>query len=287
VGPGTGYYTCELAEWVGAEGRVDIFDIQQEFLDHAADRAAGRRLANVHPTQGDAQELPFEEGTFDACVLRKTEGGFEILGRPEGIERLARLIDYCAGALISSWPHMSQAEAAAEAGDLRREPGIVHIPLWEEHMPRGQEGEPEFFERRAEYDERRAAYTKVAAIIVEGLQNTEEHLEEVADELEENWGLNLYLAVGDFVNSETKILAQRYEQRGGDARRLHGHGQHQPDRDPEVAGPAQDTVQRSFGRAGDDHAHVAGDGEQAREDQRQSDHDQQDGCQHGHPEDRL
>jgi hypothetical protein len=74
---------------------------------------------------------------------------------------------------------------------------------------------PEFFERRAEYDERRAAYTKVAAIIVEGLQKTEEHLEVVADELEENWRFNLYLAVGDFVNSETKILAQRYEQRGG------------------------------------------------------------------------
>lgn len=27
-------------------------------------------------------------GTFDACVLRKTAGGFEILGTPEGIERL-------------------------------------------------------------------------------------------------------------------------------------------------------------------------------------------------------
>src|SRR5690606_34038287 len=27
-------------------------------------------------------------GTFDAAVLRKTEAGFEILGQPEGIERL-------------------------------------------------------------------------------------------------------------------------------------------------------------------------------------------------------
>ena len=34
IGPGTGYYTLDMAEWVGPEGKVEIFDLQQEFLDH-------------------------------------------------------------------------------------------------------------------------------------------------------------------------------------------------------------------------------------------------------------
>src|SRR5262245_45537336 len=44
VGPGTGYYTLDLAEWVGNDGRVDIFDLQQEMLDHTLRRAAVRGI---------------------------------------------------------------------------------------------------------------------------------------------------------------------------------------------------------------------------------------------------
>lgn len=69
VGPGTGYYTLDLARWVGPEGRIDIFDIQQEFLDHAMRRAGSAGLANVHPTQGDAERLPYEDDLFDAAIL--------------------------------------------------------------------------------------------------------------------------------------------------------------------------------------------------------------------------
>ncbi len=39
IGPGTGYYTLDLAGWIGGEGRVDIFDIQREMLDHTMRRA--------------------------------------------------------------------------------------------------------------------------------------------------------------------------------------------------------------------------------------------------------
>ena len=34
IGPGTGYYTLDLAEWVRHEGSVEVFDLQQEMLDH-------------------------------------------------------------------------------------------------------------------------------------------------------------------------------------------------------------------------------------------------------------
>jgi protein-L-isoaspartate O-methyltransferase len=58
IGPGVGYYTLDMAEWVGPEGKVEIFDLQQEFLDHTTARAAERSLTNVIPTQGDATALP-------------------------------------------------------------------------------------------------------------------------------------------------------------------------------------------------------------------------------------
>jgi ubiquinone/menaquinone biosynthesis C-methylase UbiE len=69
IGPGTGYYTLDLADWVGPEGAVEIFDLQQEMLDHTIRRARERGLWNVNPTQGDAQQLPYDDDSFDAAVL--------------------------------------------------------------------------------------------------------------------------------------------------------------------------------------------------------------------------
>jgi len=69
IGPGTGYYTLDMAEWVAPDGTIEIFDLQQEFLDHTVDRARERGISNVIPTQGDAQNLPYEDDSFDACVL--------------------------------------------------------------------------------------------------------------------------------------------------------------------------------------------------------------------------
>lgn len=74
IGPGTGYYTLDMAEWVGADGRVEIYDLQQEFLDHVTARAAERGLDNVVPTQGDATALPYEDASVDAVVLTAVLG---------------------------------------------------------------------------------------------------------------------------------------------------------------------------------------------------------------------
>ncbi len=74
IGPGTGYYTLDMAEWVGPDGGVEIFDLQQEFLDHVAGRAAERGLGNVTPTQGDATALPYEDDSVDAVVLTAVLG---------------------------------------------------------------------------------------------------------------------------------------------------------------------------------------------------------------------
>ena len=74
IGPGTGYYTLDIAEWIGPDGRVEIFDLQQKFLDHVGGRAAERGLANVVPTQGDATALPYGDASIDAVALTAVLG---------------------------------------------------------------------------------------------------------------------------------------------------------------------------------------------------------------------
>jgi ubiquinone/menaquinone biosynthesis C-methylase UbiE len=90
VGPGTGYYTLDVAEWVGPDGSVDILDLQQEMLDHTMRRAGERSLANITPTQADATALPFEDGTYDAAFLVTVLG--EVPDQDAALRELARVL---------------------------------------------------------------------------------------------------------------------------------------------------------------------------------------------------
>jgi SAM-dependent methyltransferase len=90
VGPGTGYYTLDVAEWVGPDGSVDILDLQQEMLDHTMRRAGERTLANITPTQSDATALPFQNETFDAAFLVTVLG--EIPDQDAALRELARVL---------------------------------------------------------------------------------------------------------------------------------------------------------------------------------------------------
>ena len=74
IGVGTGYYSLDLAEWVGPDGRLELFDLQQKFLDHVMRAAGERGLANLVPTQGDATALPFEDASVDAVILTAVLG---------------------------------------------------------------------------------------------------------------------------------------------------------------------------------------------------------------------
>ena len=53
IGPGTGYYSVDVALKLGG-GRLAIFDIQQEFLDHTVRAGAERGVDNIEPMLGDA-----------------------------------------------------------------------------------------------------------------------------------------------------------------------------------------------------------------------------------------
>ena len=90
IGPGTGYYTLDLAEWVGPGGTVEIFDLQQEFLDHTLRAAEERGLVNITPTRGDATKLPFEGDSIDAVVLTAVLG--EIPDRAAALAEIERVL---------------------------------------------------------------------------------------------------------------------------------------------------------------------------------------------------
>jgi SAM-dependent methyltransferase len=89
IGPGTGYYTFDIAAALPA-GQVDVFDVQQEMLDHVMRAAEQRGVTNVRATLGDAQDLPFDDDAFDAGVLVTVLG--EIPDQEQALREVARVL---------------------------------------------------------------------------------------------------------------------------------------------------------------------------------------------------
>jgi ubiquinone/menaquinone biosynthesis C-methylase UbiE len=90
VGPGTGYYTLDVAEWIGPDGSLDILDLQQEMLDHTMERAGERDTTNITPKNADATAMPYEEGSFDAAFLVTVLG--EVPNQDAAIHELSRVL---------------------------------------------------------------------------------------------------------------------------------------------------------------------------------------------------
>ena len=133
VGPGTGYYTLDMAEWVGDGGKIEIFDIQQEMLDHTMRRATERGLSNVEPTLGNAESLPYEDHSFDAAVLTTVLG--EIPDQEAAVLELKRVLKpggrLVVGELFGD-PHMvtlGSLQERAAAADFEFERVVGPNPL--------------------------------------------------------------------------------------------------------------------------------------------------------------
>jgi ubiquinone/menaquinone biosynthesis C-methylase UbiE len=124
IGPGTGYYSLDVAERLEG-GTLAIFDIQQEMLDHVLRRAGERGLTNIEPTRGDAQALPYPDATFDGAYLVTVLG--EIPDQDAALGELARVLRpggrMVVGELFGD-PHMvtlGSLRSRAEAKGLRFE----------------------------------------------------------------------------------------------------------------------------------------------------------------------
>jgi ubiquinone/menaquinone biosynthesis C-methylase UbiE len=125
VGPGTGYYTLEVAESIAPEGSLDIFDIQQEMLDHTMREAAGRGIDNIEARRGDARELPYPDAAFAGAFLVTVLG--EIPDQDAALHELGRVLApggrLVVGELLFD-PHyvmLRSLRARAEAAGLRFE----------------------------------------------------------------------------------------------------------------------------------------------------------------------
>ena len=69
VGPGSGYFSLELARRV-PEGRLQLLDLQPEMLAQAAQKFGGQLPGHVQSIAADAcGPLPFDDASFDVVVL--------------------------------------------------------------------------------------------------------------------------------------------------------------------------------------------------------------------------
>jgi ubiquinone/menaquinone biosynthesis C-methylase UbiE len=90
LGPGTGYYTLPVAEWIGPNGTLEILDLQREMLDHTMKAAHERGLENIVGREGDARSLPYNDNTFDGAFLVTMLG--EVPDQDAALRELARVI---------------------------------------------------------------------------------------------------------------------------------------------------------------------------------------------------
>jgi ubiquinone/menaquinone biosynthesis C-methylase UbiE len=128
VGPGTGYYTLPVADWIRPGGRLDLLDVQQEMLDHTMRRAEEAGLDNLHPTRADARDMPYDDGSFDGAFLVTVLG--EVPDQDAALRELRRVVKpdgrIVVGELFGD-PHMVSHKALrgrADAAGLRVEGGL-------------------------------------------------------------------------------------------------------------------------------------------------------------------
>ena len=121
IGPGTGYYSLDVARALEPSGALDIFDLQQEMLDHTMRRAEQAGVANVTPKRGDAQDLPYEDAVFDAVYVVTVLG--EIPDRLRALSEIRRVLKPGARLVVGELfgdPHMVSLSAlqreTSEAG---------------------------------------------------------------------------------------------------------------------------------------------------------------------------
>jgi ubiquinone/menaquinone biosynthesis C-methylase UbiE len=90
IGPGTGYYSLRVAEWLRPGGTLYVLDIQQQMLDHLMRRAKERGVENIVPTTADARDLPYPDDNFDAAYLTLVLG--EIPDQDAALSELRRVL---------------------------------------------------------------------------------------------------------------------------------------------------------------------------------------------------
>jgi ubiquinone/menaquinone biosynthesis C-methylase UbiE len=117
VGPGTGYYALAIAEGL-AGGRLEVYDLQQQMVDHVMRRAKEHGLKNVTGWTGDAQDMLFEENRFDGAYLTMVLG--EIPDQDAALRELARVVKPGGRVVVGEFaldPHYVTVGSLRERGE--------------------------------------------------------------------------------------------------------------------------------------------------------------------------
>jgi ubiquinone/menaquinone biosynthesis C-methylase UbiE len=108
VGSGTGFYTDEIAPFVG---HVVALDLQVAMHDRYRERGLSE---NVAPVTADAGLLPFETATFDGAFSTMT---FHETATDRSVEELYRVLAPGGRAVVVDW----SADGNGESGPPRSE----------------------------------------------------------------------------------------------------------------------------------------------------------------------
>jgi arsenite methyltransferase len=129
LGSGPGFLACELAQEVGATGRIVAVDISSDMNSIASKRIAAAGLGGrVEILEGDATALAFADATFDAAGSMQV---IEYLAEPDAaLHQLFRVLRPGGRLVIidTDWDSLVWA-----ATDRRRAARIA--AAWNEHLP--------------------------------------------------------------------------------------------------------------------------------------------------------
>jgi ubiquinone/menaquinone biosynthesis C-methylase UbiE len=114
IGAGTGLLTTEIAQRVGARGRVYAVDIVPEFLDLIRSRAAEQGLRNVTVIQGAEKATGLSSGSIDLAFMCDT---YHHLEYPQAYMRSLFLSLRPGGALVLV--DMKRVEGESSSSVLR------------------------------------------------------------------------------------------------------------------------------------------------------------------------
>lgn len=135
VGPGDGVHALPVARALIPGGSLDAVDIQKSMLDALERRARIAGLGNVQGVLADAQDLPYQDRTFDAAFLITVLGE---MPRPEATLRELRRVLKSDGRLVigemiadpdfvSTTALTEQARVAGFTLDCRWGPKVAYL----------------------------------------------------------------------------------------------------------------------------------------------------------------
>ncbi len=90
LGPGSGYFSVEVARRLGPEGRLVCVDIQSRMIGALRRRLLREGVANAQPMVGDALGLPLADCSVDCAFLVTVLG--EVPDRPKALAELRRVL---------------------------------------------------------------------------------------------------------------------------------------------------------------------------------------------------